>query len=193
MSRIGLTKDIILESAMEIVDSTGAEKLTLKTLADKLEVRSPSLYNHFNNLSDILSSLILYGWKQLENTIIKAAIGKSKDDAIKSMCAAYLDFSIAHIGLSEIMQSYNQHKSKEAEDVTRGLIATMRQVLSAYNLSIDKEVHIIRVFRSFLQGYVYLVQHDSFGTVVSIKDSFNVGVDMFLKGLEMLEKQSKEK
>ena len=41
MSRIGLTKDIILQSAMEIVDKIGAENLTLKVLADKLGVRSP--------------------------------------------------------------------------------------------------------------------------------------------------------
>ena len=38
MSRIGLTKDIILQSAMEIVDNIGAENLTLKVLADKLGV-----------------------------------------------------------------------------------------------------------------------------------------------------------
>lgn len=51
MSKIGLTKDLILQSAMELVDSVGTEKLTLKKLAEKLGVRSPSLYSHFNSLS----------------------------------------------------------------------------------------------------------------------------------------------
>lgn len=32
MSRIGLTKDIIMQSAMEIVDNKGAENLTLKII-----------------------------------------------------------------------------------------------------------------------------------------------------------------
>lgn len=193
MSRIGLTKDLILQSAMEVVDSVGTEKLTLKKLAEKLGVRSPSLYSHFNSLSDLYNALMLYGWKQLEYRVMQAAIGKSKDDAIKSMCAAYLDFAMEHIGLFHVMQSYNQHISQETEAATSGLILTMRQVLSAYNLSEENEVHIIRVFRSFLQGYVYLVQHDSFGKSVSIKDSLIVAVDMFLKELEMLETQSEEK
>ena len=57
-------------------------------------------------------------------------------------------------------------------------------MLSAYNLSEKYEVHTIRVFRSFLQGYVYLVQQDSFGNSVSIRDSFNVGVGILLKGLK---------
>ena len=178
---------------MELVDSIGTDKLTLKTLAEKLGVRSPSLYNHFNSLSDLHSALMLYGWKQLEYRVMQAAIGKSKDDAIKSMCVAYLEFSMEHIGLFSVMQSYNQHISKETETATIGLIDTMLQVLSAYNLSEENKVHIIRVFRSFLQGYVYLVQCDGFGKTVSIKDSFNVGVDLFLKGLNMLEIKSKEK
>lgn len=184
MSRIGLTKDIILQSAMEIVDKIGAENLTLKVLADKLGVRSPSLYNHFNSLSDLHTALMLYGWKQLEYRVMQAAIGKSKDDAIKSMCAAYLNFTLEHLGLFNIMQSYNQHISQETIAATSGLIETIRQVLSAYNLSEKYEVHTIRVFRSFLQGYVYLVQNDSFGNSVSIRDSFNVGVGILLKGLK---------
>ena len=151
MSRIGLTKDIILQSAMEIVDNIGAENLTLKVLADKLGVRSPSLYNHFNSLSDLHTALMLYGWKQLEYRVMQAAIGKSKDDAIKSMCAAYLNFTLEHLGLFNIMQSYNQHISQETIAATSGLIETIRQVLSAYNLSEKYEVHTIRVFRSFLQ------------------------------------------
>ncbi len=187
MSRIGLTKDIILQSAMEIVDKIGAENLTLKVLADKLGVRSPSLYNHFNSLSDLHTALMLYGWKQLEYRVMQAAIGKSKDDAIKSMCAAYLNFTLEHLGLFNIMQSYNQHISQETIAATSGLIETIRQVLSAYNLSEKYEVHTIRVFRSFLQGYVYLVQHDSFGNSVSIRDSFNVGVGILLKGLKEIE------
>ena len=186
MSRIGLTKDIILQSAMEIVDKEGAQNLTLKALADKLNVRSPSLYNHFNSVTELYTALMLYGWKQLENNVMRAAIGKTKDDAITSMCTAYLEFSMEHIGLFDIMQSYNQHTSQVAEEATSGLLSTLQQVLSAYNLSTENEVHIIRIFRSFLQGYVYLIKNDSFGKTVSVQDSFNVAVEVLLNGLATL-------
>ena len=187
MSRIGLTKDIILQSAMEIVDNKGAENLTLKALADKLGVRSPSLYNHFNSLSDLHTALMLFGWKQLEYRVMQAAIGKSKDDAIKSMCAAYLEFATEHMPLFEIMQSYSKYSSAEAENATKGLVSTIKQVLSSYNLSEENKVHIIRLFRSFLQGYVSLVRFDSFGKMVSIKKSFDMAIAVLLNGLAQLE------
>lgn len=190
MSRNGLTKDIILQTAAQIIDKGGKENLSLKVLADNLGVRSPSLYNHFNSLSDLYSSLMLYGWKHLETCVMQAAIGKSKDDAIKSMCAAYLDFATKHIGLFDIMQSYNQHVSQEAEEATSSLITTIRQVLTAYNLSEENEVHVIRLFRSFLQGYVYLVKHDSFGKTISINESFEIAIDIFLNGLSTLAQQN---
>lgn len=186
MSRIGLTKDILLQSAMEMVDAEGAQHLTLKALADKLNVRPPSLYNYFGSVAELHTSLMLYGWKLLENQVMRAAVGKTKDDAIKSMCSAYLEFSMKHTGMFDIMQSYNQHNTQETKAATSDLISTLRQVLSAYNLSAENEVHIIRIFRSFLQGYVYLIKNDSFGKAVSVQDSFNVAVDVLLKGLTTL-------
>lgn len=81
----------ILEAATEIVDQNGIHELTLTSLAQKLEIRSPSLYNHFNGLSGLRSLLSVYGFQQLNQVLMRAAIGRSGDDAIRAMAKAYIN------------------------------------------------------------------------------------------------------
>lgn len=44
--RIGLTLPKIVETAAEIADANGIQEVTLVSLAQRLGIRSPSLYNH---------------------------------------------------------------------------------------------------------------------------------------------------
>lgn len=44
--RIGLTLLKIVETAAEIADANGIQEVTLASLAQRLGIRSPSLYNH---------------------------------------------------------------------------------------------------------------------------------------------------
>ena len=44
--RIGLTLPKIVETAAEIADTNGIQEVTLASVAQRLGIRSPSLYNH---------------------------------------------------------------------------------------------------------------------------------------------------
>ena len=70
--RIGLTLQKIVETAAEIADTNGIQEVTLASLAQRLGVRSPSLYNHVKGLQDVRKNLGIYGikscitdWKKL--------------------------------------------------------------------------------------------------------------------------------
>jgi len=47
---------------------------------------------------------MLYGWRLLEADITRAAIGKSKDNAVRAICLAYREFVAKHKGVFEAMQ-----------------------------------------------------------------------------------------
>ena len=46
----GLTKGIILQNAIKIIEDTGIKGFTMKLLADTLGVKTASLYKHYDNL-----------------------------------------------------------------------------------------------------------------------------------------------
>lgn len=50
MARAGLDKNIIVRKTAQIANEIGVENVTLKMLADNLNIRTPSLYNHIKNL-----------------------------------------------------------------------------------------------------------------------------------------------
>ena len=55
------------------------------------------------------------------------------------------------------------------------------------NISSDNVEHIIRTLRSFLEGFSLLVNNNAFGNPISIKESFNLSLDIIINGIKSLE------
>lgn len=187
--KIGLDKTIILEAAANMADEKGIANVTLKALAAELGVKSPSLYKHIEGLEELNKELMLYGWKSLENEIVRAAIGKSKDDAIIAMCYAYRKYATLHPGVFEAMQWYNMYQSDEHLKADEGLVAVIFQVLAAYDLTEAKKVHIVRMFRGFLQGFLTVENNSGFGNPLSVNDSFDFSLKIILNGIHDLQEE----
>ena len=186
--KTGLDKDKIIEMAANIADEKGLANVTLKVLATELGIKSPSLYKHFSGgLDELNKDLMLYGWRSLETEITKAAIGKSKDDAIISICHVYRDFASRHKGLFEAMQWYNMYQSEEHLQATSGTVSILFQVLEAYGLSEEQKVHIVRMLRGFLQGFSTIESHGGYGNPTPLDDTFDFALKTILNGIRDLQ------
>jgi AcrR family transcriptional regulator len=56
-SRALLSREAIARAALEVVDETGADGLTMRALADRLGVKAASLYNHVTGKDELLDAL----------------------------------------------------------------------------------------------------------------------------------------
>ena len=180
-------KKLITQVAADLADRDGLDKVTLKDLAQTLNIRSPSLYNHISGLDEVRASIMLYGWAQLGTIIARSTVGKSKDDAIRAMCKSYRDYTMAHPGVFEAMMWYNQSSSQEATQATSELSQLVALVLAGYNLDKKKNIHASRMFRSFLQGFCSIVNNNGFADHTPIQESFDFAVEILIKGLDSLE------
>lgn len=181
---MGLDKKAIIEAAANTADEKGIANVTLKVLANKLGIKSPSLYKHFSGgLDELNKELMLYGWRFLESEIIRAAIGKAKDDAIIAICHAYRNFANCHKGLFKAMQWYNMYRSEEHLQATQGTVSVLFQVLDAYGLTKKQKVHCVRMLRSFLQGFCSIESHEGFGNSTPLNDSFDFALKTVLQGI----------
>src|SRR5438552_6992149 len=79
--RVGLDQSTVVEAAAKLVDEEGIEQLTLGHLAERLGVRTPSLYNHVAGLSGLKHDLALYSLRDLLDRILHATVGKSRAEA----------------------------------------------------------------------------------------------------------------
>lgn len=181
--RNGITINKILLAATEIVDTNGVEELTLTSLAQKLEVRSPSLYNHFDGLHGIRRMLSNYGLEQLLSTLMRAAIGRSGDNAIREMATAYIGFARSHPGLYEVTLMSPADEDEERQKVSREIVELVTQVLEAYPMDKSESIHMARSLRSMLHGFASLEQKGGFGLPFDLNDSLRMMIDNFIAGL----------
>lgn len=186
--KIGLDKNKIIEVAAKIVDEKGTAALSMKELADKLAVKPPSLYKHFSGgLDELNTELMLYGYHCLDLEIMKAAVGKEKDNAIIAICNAFRDFAQKHKGLFDTMQWYNMYLSKDHLQASEGTVEVMFQVLGAYGLTETQKVHCVRMLRALIQGFTTIESHGGYGNPVSLDDTFDYAVRTFLNGIREIQ------
>lgn len=186
--KVGLDKKAIIEAAANMADEKGIANVSLKVLATELGIKSPSLYKHFSGgLDELNKELMLFGWRSLESEITRAAIGKAKDDAIIAICYAYRNFVAKHKGLFEAMQWYNMYQSEEHLQATEGTVSILFQVLEAYGLKEEQKVHIVRMLRGFLQGFVSIESHGGYGHPTPLNDTFDFAIKTILNGIRDLQ------
>ena len=80
-----VTKTAVIQAASDIADEKGLNNVSLKVVAERLNIRTPSLYNHIENLDDLLREVAHNGMRTINQRMTQAAIGKSGDTAIKAI------------------------------------------------------------------------------------------------------------
>jgi AcrR family transcriptional regulator len=78
-TRLPLSRDRILEQAVQIADAEGVEALTMRRLADELGFEAMSLYRHVKNKDDVIDGIVDLVLAEFESP---AAPGEW-DDAIR--------------------------------------------------------------------------------------------------------------
>lgn len=188
MARAGLDKDIVVERAAQMANEVGLENITLKMIAKEFGIQTPSLYNHIKSLDDLKKSLMLYGWKQLESRLLMAVVGVSGYDALRAMCYAFYEYATSNPGVFNAMLWYNKFQDDETLNATKQLFTVLFKIMETLDIPEETINHLIRTFRGFLEGYALLVNNGAFGNPISIKESFELSVEVLLSGIKTLEK-----
>ena len=189
--RGALSKQSIIDTTIKIADMKGLSNVTLKELAAELGVKSPSLYKHFpGGLNEIYEQVMVFSWHSIDREIMRSAVGKSKDEAIKAMCYAFRNFAVQHPGAFEVLQWHNSYTSDLNKQATKDIIASLNQVLEAYKMTETQKLHILRFLRGFVQGFSTIEVHAGFGDPVSIDDSFEFAIGIIINGIHALHEET---
>ncbi|RMF03830.1 MAG: TetR/AcrR family transcriptional regulator [Chloroflexi bacterium] len=171
--RPGLTEDVVVNAAIELVNTQGVEQLTVAALAQKLAVRPPSLYNHVRGLDGLRQAMVLRGLRALTAKMQTAVMGRAGFEALVSLAQAYRAFAAEQPGLYALTLRSNENADPEAQAAGQAAIDVVLAVLHGYGLEGDAALHATRVLRSALHGFVSLEMAGGFALPLSLDESFD--------------------
>jgi len=105
-TRVPLDEATIIDMAAQLLDSHGADKLTLTLIANHLGVTQPALYKHVEGIDAVWRGLGLRERAELESRLAAATIGLAGDDAVWAIANAWRGFSAESTSLYAIGDRY---------------------------------------------------------------------------------------
>ena len=98
MPRTGLTAADIVAAAADIADEIGYDKLAMGLVADRLGVRTPSLYKHIDGLADLQHRIATLAISELGEATRDAMLGTAGPEALAAFARAFRSYVVAHPG-----------------------------------------------------------------------------------------------
>lgn len=183
MARAGLDRAAVLAEAERIADADGLEALTLTRLASALGIKTPSLYNHVGGLPDILRALAIAGMRETNARMLRAAAGKSRQEALTAVGLAYRAFARERPGLYAASLRAPSKDDAEYQREGNEVVDTTVAILSGFGLEGDDALHATRGLRAIIHGFVSLEAAGAFGLALDLDESLTRLLTAFGEGL----------
>jgi AcrR family transcriptional regulator len=183
MPRAGLSAERVVEVAAELADRDGLEAVSLTAVAGAAGVRPPSLYAHVGGLEDLRRRLSTSGAAELAAVMRDAAVGRSREEALRSLAGAYRDYAHRHPGRYLAAQRAPRAGDPEGEAAAGAAVEVIAAVLAGWGFEGSEAIHAIRGVRATLHGFVALEAAGGFGMPEDVDESFDRLVEMLVGGL----------
>ena len=183
--RVGLTKAAVIQAATELADAVGLDALSLGMLADRLGVRTPTLYHYVpGGVSGLQRELALQSLHDQADQLGKAVMGKAGVEALVAAAGTYRAYIKAHPGLYNATMRAMTPDDPEMQKAQSAIVAVVLQALDAFHLSPDDAIHIIRMARIIAHGTATLELGGGFGLPQDVDETYRRLIDLFVKHLQ---------
>jgi AcrR family transcriptional regulator len=183
LPRRGLDRGRVVAAAGDIADAEGLDAVTLARVAQRLDVRSPSLYNHVPGRDGLLRALAAQSTRELAAALRRAATGRSGADAIAAVAAAQRGYALAHPGRYATTVAAPAAGDAEHAAAAEDAVDVIVAVLRGAGLDGDELIHGARALRSAVHGFAALEAAGGFAQPLDRDASFQRLVDALASGL----------
>lgn len=180
-----ITKNAIIQAASDIADEKGLNNLSLKIVAEKLNIKTPSLYNHIDCLDDLLRAVAHNGMWQMNERMKQAAIGTIGAAAIKAVSVEYLNYMLEHPGVYETIQWATWHGTDETAAIFDDYLSLLITLIKSCNFNQAKTNEILNMLTGIIHGYTTLQLRYAFSNPVKARDDLCNALDVLLTGIQM--------
>lgn len=155
MTRAGLTRAVVVDTAARLADRDGLAALTVSAVARELGVRAPSLYGHVDGAEDLRAGVSTLALTELADRVDRALAGRSGRDALIALADEHRAYAGEHPGRWAAAGVLDPAAPGLADAAGRHA-AQQRAILRGYAVPEADQVHAVRLLASVLRGFVDL-------------------------------------
>ncbi|WP_030486909.1 TetR/AcrR family transcriptional regulator [Micromonospora chokoriensis] len=184
MPKARLTPASVTEAGAALADEVGYENLSMGLLAERLGIKTPSLYKHVTSQADLAHRIAILAMTEMGDAIRDATQGRSGSDALVAGAQAMRTHVRKHPGR---YAAGNTARPTGPDDplipATERVLASWAAMLSGYRLDPGQQIHAMRMLRSVLHGFATLEAADGFQIDTSVDESFTWLINFIDHGL----------
>lgn len=177
------TKEAVIKATSDLADEKGLNNVSLKSVAEELNIRTPSLYNHIESLDKLLLEVAHHGMRIMNERMTKVAVGKIGKEAIKLVSIEYLNYMIEHPGVYETIQWSVWHRTEETAAIFQNYLSLLITLIQSCNLKKDKTFEILNMLTGIIHGYTTLQLGHAFSEPDKIRLELTKTIDTLLVGI----------
>jgi AcrR family transcriptional regulator len=172
------TPEAILKVALELLEQD-AKHLSMRNLAERLDIKAPSLYRHFKDKEALEVALVAEGATALHLALATAAQNLNVKPAFFAVARAYLQFARERPELYTLLMTKLTPPAPHSpgKDLWNFVLALISRVTKH-----PDDTAAAVAFWSFLHGFSVLERSGMFGES-GPKGGLEVGLEALLKGL----------
>jgi AcrR family transcriptional regulator len=181
----------VVAAGAALADEVGLANLTMGLLAERVGVRTPSLYKHVVGLEDLNRRIAALALDEAADAIGSSVQGLAGRDALAAAMRAFRTFVLTHPG------RYAATVGLEPSGPDDPLLAAGRRVfegfiavLQGYQVPPDEVDHTLRMLRSLCHGFATVQAAKGFQWATDIDESFDWIIDFVDRGLRATERPS---
>lgn len=190
MPRRGLTKQSVVAAAAQLIEQSGTSAFSMHALAQQLEVKTASLYNHISSMDALLAEVCVYALHLQRDAELAAIAGKTGPEAIYALADAYRSFAKAHRALYQHIISTAADCGEQLREVSQYMVEPFLTVLQDTALSDEERLHWQRVLRALLHGFAAQEQAGLLSHLpAQVDESFHTAIGCYIDGLRQAERR----
>lgn len=184
MPRAGLDTAAVVAAGAALADEIGFPALTMARLADRLGVRSPSLYKHVAGQDDLNRRIAALALQEAGEAIGAAIQGRAGRDALAAAARALREFVLTHPG--RYAATVGALPAGPDDPIALAAIRSLHPfeaVLRGYDIAPEDMTHALRGLRSVFHGFASLQASGGFQWATDVDASFDWLIDLADHGL----------
>lgn len=184
MTRAGLTSSRVVAAGAALADEVGFSSLTMALLAERVGVRTPSLYRHIAHQEDLNRRIAVLAVNEAADAMNGAIRGMSGREALTRGMHAFRDYVLAHPGRYAATIGVEALAPGDAMALARDRFeASLATIIGAYDVAPEDMMHAMRALRSILHGFGSLQAAHGFQHATDVDESFAWLIDLTDRGL----------
>lgn len=183
MAKQRIDSEDVTDAALDVLDASGSDDLTLSKVADELGVQSSALYNHVDGVSELRQNVALKASEALTNSLRDAAIARSGRDALWAVGGAYRRFAIDHVGQFEAATFVFGEATSEVTDAITSITDLFARIVEGLGVDPERLRDDAQAIHSAIRGFVLLESTGGFERDANVDDAFHHLLEVLLRGV----------